>query len=313
MKTPIMRPPLEAILFGFERIGMVIRIAWLPIVLVILLYAGSFVLLAGAGLSTADISASGPEEAIEALVENGGFVAGYFAFSIIMPFIAMLLLACVYVAVMRAATYSDFEPPSLPFYFALGSRELRYFATQILYGIIIGVSAFVTAGLVFGAIGLTAVATEALDGQAKALIAAPGAALAIWIVLVWLWIVLRLLPVLPIAAVENRISFGDAWAMTKGNFWRLLISGALFVSVLQGVVIMLLIIFFIPAAVIIGLLAVVGFGVVGPAAFALFVLLALFLIPAIIALASFSLAAEAAFPARIYAYLSGCGEECRIY
>ncbi len=292
---------------------MVIRIAWLPIVLVILLYAGSFVLLAGAGLGSADFSGADPEEAIGALFESSGFLAGYLVISFVMPFVSMLILACVYVAVTRAATYTNFEPPSLPFYFALGSRELRYFVTQILYGIIIGFSAMITAGLVFGAIGLTAVATEAVDGQAKALIAAPGAALAIWIVLVWLWIVLRLLPVLPIAAVENRISFGDAWTMTKGNFWRLLISGALFVSVLQGVVMMLFIIFFIPAAVIIGLLAFVGFGVVGPAAFALFVLLALFLVPAVIALASFTLAAEAAFPARIYAYLTGCGEECRLY
>ena len=313
MKTPIMRPPLEAVLFGFERIGMVIRIAWLPILLVMLLYAGAFMLLAGAGVSTVDISTSDPEEAFEALIGTGGFVAGYLGFSMIMPFVVMLLLACVYVAVMRAATHTDFEPPSLPFYFALGARELRYFVTQLLYGIIIGVSAAVMVGFVVGVIGLTAVATEAVAGQAKALIVAPGAALAIWLVLVWLWVVLRLLPVLPIAAVENRISFGDAWAMTRGNFWRLLISGALFVSVLNGVVWILLIIFFIPAGLVVGLLAVVGFGLVGPGAFVLFALLALFFIPALIALASFSLAAEAAFPARLYAYLTGCGEECRIY
>ena len=41
--------------------------------------------------------------------------------------------------------------------------------------------------------------------------------------------------------------------------------------------------------------------------------LAIVLIPATIALASFGLAAEAAYPARVYAYLTGCGDDCRIY
>ncbi len=313
MKTPIMRPPLEAILFGFERIGMVIRIAWLPIVLVMVLYLGSFVLLGMGSLSDVDFSSDDPEAALEALGGSSSFLAGYVAICSIMPLIAMLLLSCVYVAIIRASTFANFEPPSLPFYFALGARELRYFVTRILYGIIVGVTAVIMAGLVFGAVGLTVVASEAVAGQAKALIIAPGVTLAIWIFLVWLWVALRLLLALPIAAIENRISFGDAWNMTKGNFWRLLISGALFVSVLQGVVFMLFIIFFIPAAIIIGLLAFAGFGVVGPVAFVLFALLALFLIPAIIALASFSVAAEAAFPARLYAYLTGCGDDCRIY
>ncbi len=309
MKTPIMRPPLEAVLFGFERIGMVIRIAWLPILIVLLLYGGSFALLAGG----VDFTASDPEDALETAFENGGFLAGYIALWTIMPLVAMLILSCVYVAVIRASTFAYFEPPTLPFYFALGPRELRFFVTQFLYGIIIAFAAVIMAALVAGAVGLTAVASDVVDGQAKALIIAPGALLAIWIFLIWLWIVLRLLPVLPIAAVENRISFGDAWAMTRGNFWRLLISGALFISILQGVIFILFILFFIPAAIVIGLLAVAGFGVVGPAAFILFAFLALLLAPAIIALASFSLAAEAAFPARIYAYLSDCGEDCRIY
>jgi|GEM_PF-2961030 len=313
MKLPVLRPPLEAVLFGFERIGMVIRIAWLPIAIVVLLYGGAIAMLAGAGLNSVDISSSDPEAAIEAIAANSGFVAGYFAIMGIMPLVSMLVLSCVYVAVIRASTFTDFEPPSLPFYFALGPRELRYFATQFLYGLLIAFSMMVMIGLVAVVVALTAVATEAIDGQGKALIAAPGAALAIWIFIVWLWVVLRFLPVLPIAAVENRISFGDAWNLTKGNFWRLFVSGALFLSVLQGVVFLLFVLFYIPAAIVIGLLAIAGFGLIGPISFALFALLAIVFIPATIALASFSLAAEAAYPARVYAYLTGCGDDCRIY
>lgn len=313
MKLPVLRPPLEAVLFGFERIGMVIRIAWLPIAIVVLLYGGAIALLAGFGFNAVDISSSDPEEALEAMAASGGFVGGYIALMGIMPLVSMLVLSCVYVAVVRASTFTDFEPPSLPFYFALGPRELRYFAAQFLYGLLIAFSMMVMIGLVAVVIALTAVATEAIDGQGKALIAAPGAALAIWIFIIWLWVVLRFLPVLPIAAVENRISFGDAWNLTKGNFWRLFVSGALFLSVLQGVVFLLFVLFYIPAAIVIGLLAIAGFGLVGPVSFALFALLAIVFIPATIALASFSLAAEAAFPARVYAYLTGCGDDCRIY
>ena len=71
MKLPVLRPPLEAVLFGFERIGMVIRIAWLPIVIVILLYGGALALLAGAGLNASDFSSDDPESALEAAFGSG--------------------------------------------------------------------------------------------------------------------------------------------------------------------------------------------------------------------------------------------------
>ncbi len=292
---------------------MVIRIAWLPILIVLLFYGGALFALGGAGLNAVDITGSDPEEAFAAAFANGGFITGYVFLSTLAPLATMLILSCVYVAVIRASTFAFFEPPSLPFYFALGPRELRYFATQFFYGMIIAISAMVMVAVVAGVIGLTAVASQAIDGRASALIIAPGAFAAIWVFLVWLWIILRLLPVLPIAAVENRISFGDAWKMTKGQFWRLLLSGAMFVSILQSVIFILFFIFFIPAGIMIGLLALAGFGVVGPVAFVLFAFLALLLVPAVIALVSFGLAAEAAFPARVYAYLSDCGDDCRIY
>lgn len=313
MKTPVLRPATEAVLFGFERIGMVIRIAWLPIVIAIALYVVPFVLFMGGSIhETVQYSSGDPEAAIEALFESPGFIGFYILQSTILPLLASLVLSCVYVAATRASTLAEYEPPSLPFYFALGPRELKYWVTKILYAILIVLVTVVIASVGAGVAAGAVAGAEAMDGEAKALVIAPAVAIGIWLVLIWLWILLRFLPVLPIAAVENRIAFGDAWKMTKGNFWRLLLSGAMFLALLQGVTLILFVAIILPPAIILGLLAVFGAGFIGPAALILLVLLGLIVFAGMIALAAFALAAESAYPARIYAYLSGCGDACKI-
>jgi hypothetical protein len=312
MKTPILRPASEAVLFGFERIGMMIRIGWLPIVLSIGLYAASFLLLVGSG-GFPVIDASGdPEAVFEGLLSSPGFAGFYFLQASVLPLLVSLILSCVYVAATRAATLAEYEPPRLPFYFALGGRELRYFVTRILYALLI-IAATVAIGGVAAAVILAAIAGgQGVDGQAKALVIAPAAALGVALFILWMWVLLRFLPVLPIAAVENRISFGDAWKMTKGNFWRLLFSGALFLAIMQGVLWVFILAIALPSVVIVGLFAAIGYGFAGESALLVFGLLALVAIPAMIAFAAFGVGAQAAFPARIYAYLSGCGDDCKI-
>lgn len=313
MKTPILRPPLEAVLFGFERIGMVVRIAWLPIVMVLLLYVGSaFLICVALGGGSFDLASDDPEAVMESIVSSPGFL-GFYALQVtVLPLLASLLLSCVYVAATRASTLTDYEPPAMPFYFALGSREVKYFIVKLLYTILIAVVSVVALGLIAGIAGLTILGTESVTGQARAIVIAPGAAVALWLTLIWIWILLRFLPVLPIAAVENKIAFGEAWRMTKGNFWRLLLSGAFFISILQGVLFILLLAIFLPAFIVLLIVAGIGSAVLGPLSFAILALIIVLAVPAIIAISAFSLAAEAAFPARIYAYLSGCGDACRL-
>jgi hypothetical protein len=324
MKTPILRPPVEAVLFGFERIGLVVRLAWLPIVLCFLLYAGAFVQFGGgdfAVLASAASEAPAPGDSgarlgdladrLAAMRDGPG--AGFMILqSTLLPLLAGLILSCVYVAVTRASTRADYAPPRLPFYFALGGRELRYFAVRILYAIVAILSGVVFVMGIAAAIAFGVGAATPLEGSAKALAIAPAAAVAIALLAVWIGILVRLLPVFAIAAVENRIAFGDAWRMTKGQTLRLLASGVFFIAVLQATVIAFALIIFLPAIVALGLLAAIGYGVLGAASFVVFALLALVAIPAFIAIAAFSVAAEAAFPARLYAYLSECGEQCKI-
>lgn len=313
MKTPILRPATEAVLFGFERIGMAIRIAWLPVVIVIGLYTVSFARLVGFGsFDSVDIFGGDPQEAIRSLASSPDFVAFCMWQSALLSLLASLILSCVYVALTRASTLADYEPPKLPFYFAFGGRELRYFIVRLLYALLIIFATLILAAAGAGVAAFAAAGFGAVEGEAKALIVAPTAAVGVLLFLVWLWVLLRFLPALPIAAVENRIAFGDAWKMTKGNFWRLLLSGVMFLAILEAVLFVFILALFVPAAIVLGLIAALGLGFFGPSAVIGLGLLVLIAVPAAIALAAFSVAAQAAFPARIYAYLSGCGEACRI-
>lgn len=314
MKTPILRPATEAVLFGFERIGMIIRIAWLPIVLVIGLCAGFYIMFAGASpLDMYDIRSGDPEDMVEALIMSEGFTSFYILQATLLPLLASLIFSCVYVAATRASTLTDYEPPNLPFYFALGGREIRYFAARLLYTILI-----IVATVVIGAVGAgVAILTmgvwqSAAGGAGEAVIVVLGGAAVVWLVIVWLWVVLRFMPVLPIAAVENRIAFGDAWRLTKGNFWRMLLSGALFLAVFEGVVIVCILALVLSLGLVFGLIGFVATSLFGSGGLVVLAPLVLIALIAVIALAAFGLAAQAAWPARIYAYLSGCGEACRI-
>ncbi|MEM1397688.1 MAG: hypothetical protein AAGH38_09615, partial [Pseudomonadota bacterium] len=103
-----------------------------------------------------------------------------------------------------------------------------------------------------------------------------------------------------------------AWDMTKGNFWRLVLSYLFFQSLLAGALLTLTSILVVPVAIVFGILA---YGVSGFSVEIVGVVVGLgllTLIPVSIVIAAFGLGATAAFPGRLYAYLSGCGDDCKI-
>lgn len=226
MKTPILRPATEAVLFGFERIGMAIRIAWLPVVIVIGLYTVSFARLVGFGsLDPVDIFGGDPQQAIQSLASSPDFVAFCVWQGTLLSLLASLILSCVYVALTRASTLADYEPPKLPFYFALGGRELRYFIVRLLYALLIIFATLILAAAGAGVAAFAAAGFGAVEGEAKALIVAPTAAVGVWLFLVWLWVLVRFLPALPIAAVEShrlwrRLEDDQGQFLAPPAFWR---------------------------------------------------------------------------------------------
>ena len=313
MKTPILRPATEAVLFGFERIGMIIRIAWLPIVLSIGLFVGSYWLLVGGnGPEFSDFNLNDPEQIFEGLIASPGFVSYYLLQVTLLPLLASLILSCVYVAATRASTLADYEPPNMPFYFALGGREIRYFIVRILYFILLIVASALIGSVGLGVAAITIGALDAVDGDGAPLMISLAVAVGFCLFVAWLWVVVRFLPVLPIAAIENRISFGDAWKMTKGNFWRLVMSGAMFLAIMEGVLFVFLLALFLPAIIVLGLIAAIGASIAGPGALIVLTPLVIIAIVAVVVIAAFALAARSAYTGRIYAYLSGCGEACKI-
>lgn len=310
-KMPILRPAVEAVLFGFERIGMAIRIAWLPIVLVIAMYGAAIYAMIGPALIDG-ISADNPEDALEGIFTSPQFLILWNVGGMALGITASLIMSCIYVALTRAAALADYEPPRLPFYFAFGGREIRYFLTRIVYALIIIAAAVALSGVGAIIIMIAAAGVDGASPAANAAILAPAFAICIVLVIIFLWVVVRFLPALAIAAVENRIDFGGAWKMSKGNFLRIALSGAMFAAMLQALVFVILIAVLLPPGVVLGLLAAFGYAFAGPPSFAIIGLIVLAFIPGMILLTAFAAAAEAAFPARLYAYLSDCGEACKI-
>ncbi len=302
-RLPILRPATEAALFSFERIGTVLRLAWFPVLLTIALFALAFHNLVGLDFFKS-IDFANPDATLDGVTLPPEFLTFLNFATTSLSVASALILSCVYVAMTRAAAGAGYEPPQGALFIALGGREIRFFLVRILYAMILLAAIFAATGVgAVVALGAARVA-EGLDGAMKAAAVAPAAAIAIALVVAVMVVALRFVPALPIAAIENRIAFGDAWRMTKGNVIRIALSGAMFAVILQGVVIVLLLAILLPAGIVLGLLAAFGYAFAGPPSLAILALLAVFLVPGVIALAAFALAAEAAWPARVYAYLS---------
>ncbi|MEL6370395.1 MAG: hypothetical protein AAFY84_05790 [Pseudomonadota bacterium] len=326
-KLPFLRPGLEAILFGFERIGMIIRIAWLPLLLTFAVIAGMigfFMVDTGAFdrvYEAMEVVAEEGEDGLEtfeveledAFIDDAEFIGAYFVFNVVMMVVPLILMACVYVAVMRAATLAAYEPPTLPFYFALGGRELRYALVTLLLIVLVFVIMIAMFALIGGVTAGGAAIADTFGIVESPIFAAPMAAIVVAIVIAALIIGVRFLPVLPLAAIENRISFGDAWRLTSGNSFRLLIAGAFFLAMLQGTLFVVFLMVFIPTLIVLAIVGSLAAAISNILAGIVVFIGVLIAIAGFIGFAAFSVGAQSAFPGRVYAYLTNCGEDCKIY
>ena len=143
------------------------------VLLAILVYIVSFAVFAGIGVAEIGEGAGALEDAVERWVLSPSFIQFYVAQITLLPFVLMLILACVYVAIKRAAVDPDYFFPPGAFFFRLGLRELRFFLTQWLYAFYCGVVAVVMIGAIFTLAGLAIAAADALDGAAQLIIYIP--------------------------------------------------------------------------------------------------------------------------------------------
>jgi len=145
--------------------------------------------------------------------------------SLLFALAALLLSACVYVAVARQALGQRTGPAV--FYFSLGGAEFRVFAAVLLLALIM-LAMLLGTSLASGA----AVKFGGAAGPALASLAALAGLCLMLVVLTRLGFLM-----VPIAVMEKKIGFERGWELTAGNFWR--IAAVIFVVTLPASIVFL--------------------------------------------------------------------------
>ncbi len=207
--------------FLLREAGTILRLSWLPFLLVTIIQY---------------FAMRAQLDAIRSTLEGGDIQALLTVSppwrSQILAAVAMILgIAIVAVALHRIILFGDRQPECFV-YLAFGKIEALFALLPIVLILAMGL----------GFLGLSAIAVATSQ-------------VPIFFFLVWLcvWVasavlIVRLALIFPVTVVEGRYDFGQAWALTRGNFWRIL---ALWIVV------------FIPVLIIAGVLfAVIGFSTV---------------------------------------------------
>lgn len=109
----------------------------------------------------------------------------------------------------------------------LGGDELRIFVVALLYGLVLFGLYLLFAAIVFIPASLIAVAAGGGNNSAGALAALISIPLAIAMICMIIFIMVRLSPAFALTVRDRQIRFTSAWRVSKGHFWQ--IFGALLV------------------------------------------------------------------------------------
>ena len=244
--------------FAARRLGLFFRLAWLPLLLSV---GGTAVIFTALGTGFFQAAAIGADPYANA---DWGRIALGYALSLL----GLLAFVPAYVVLTRAAA-GGYEPPRGLFAgLRFGGREGRVIGAAVLWFLLFMAIYFgitIVSTLLIGGISAALIGTG--DGGGFVLIGILGFLMFLAIFGFVIFFSVRSLLFIPMAATENRIALGDAWAATKGNFWRLFAVGlVLYLAVfglyvafaaVAGVVIGLLgQSAMVPAAIILGLLAI---------------------------------------------------------
>ena len=244
--------------FAAKRIDLFFRLAWLPLLLSV---AGTAIVITAfdAGLFASARTGADPY----ADADWGRMAIGYG-----LSLLGLVAFVPAYVVMTRAAAGGYEAPRGLFAGLRFGGREGRVIGAAILWfllflAIYFGIT--LVSSLLIGGVTGALMGTGGGDGFVLAAVVGFAMFLAIFGVVIYFSV--RSLLFIPMAATENRIALGDAWAATKGNFWRLFAVGLvlylaafglyLAFAAVMGVVIGLVgEAGMIPAALVLGLLAI---------------------------------------------------------
>lgn len=206
---PVLATVLNAYRFLFRFIGPLVRISWLPLVL----------------LAALQIFAE--LRIIDDVVRNEPS-ARVLIVSTVMAVVSAVIFTAIAVAVHRIVLFGvDSTGPHLSF----GGMELRFIGVAILSAL------FAAAiGLVWG---ITAAIATYVFGSRGAVVNPVSTTLVFLLAVVAFgvgaFVLVRLWPVLPLIVATGRINLVRAWHMTRGHFWRLLGIGVVTYLPLLGV------------------------------------------------------------------------------
>jgi hypothetical protein len=203
--------------FTFQQIGTIIGLVWLPLVLIAILQFLPYAI--GTAYPGTDASDQSRAAAL-----NLAFFTG-----------ALALYGMNWVVVTRQAL--GLRKGTATFHFALGWPEWRMFTAIVMCGLALVASTAIY--LIVGRDLFAAARAVPLLGVAGGIYVVVGLCGVAWLAVRFM----TLLP--PIIVVDERVDFGRAWVLSRGNFWRIL-------AVMIAVTLPLLLIQIIATAIILG-------------------------------------------------------------
>ncbi|SDB13408.1 hypothetical protein [Bauldia litoralis] len=193
-RVPVLEVVKFAYLFLFHEFGTIFRLVWFPLAIVALLGFAQGYLGIEAKVAAADFTYEPPSAAI---------------FNLLVQIVSIVAFAMTAVALHRVILFND-RLPGTWLLFSLKRPERLFIGLSFL-------------------IGLVAIVAVAIPAVLAANTGASAAGILIGVTLLGIgaYLVVRLWPIYPIIVVEGRFSFREAFALSKGNFWRLVAVGTL--------------------------------------------------------------------------------------
>lgn len=243
-KLPIAETAVDAGVFGIAHIVPVLRIAWLPVLVWIILLTVAGGLLTGGDPALNDavieqfrIDTGMPpfmsEDAVIALdAAVADVVAGlgwrlWVAATIVV--LSSLVIVPIYTLVMRVAAGDETIPPGF-LHWRWTRQDTRFVVVVILFSLVTSLI-----GWLLESVGL--VIADGITGLGDLAIGWLAGLVPLAMTLLFLWISLRALLIPAAAAIEPQFRFSDALAATGGNVFRIIGSLALlYVMLLLAVI-----------------------------------------------------------------------------
>ncbi|MCP4381869.1 MAG: hypothetical protein GY798_10750 [Hyphomicrobiales bacterium] len=232
-KVPVGTVVSDTWVFLFSEFETLIRFAWFPLFVSVLIQVGIGYLSSDAlALALANLPA------LDRLLPVPMDDAMTIGLDLVGNLVNLVAVTIVTVAIYRLILYDDHRPGR---YFLLSFRKPEFLF--VCFAILIGICGFLALT------AMTAVRENAPDVvEGDWAIWAAAATLAA----VGLFLIVRLLPLYPIMVAERRMDFGLAFHLSRRNFWRLLgvlVSGMIIPSAIVGAVFAFVVIPFVLAPV----------------------------------------------------------------